>query len=274
VPTEPGIVESLGLELIAGSDLRDRTERDPAPGEYTYLINEATLRVVGWTHEEAIGKRFSVYQDHFAGTVVGVIRDYHFLPLREEVGPLALFVMPSQVNNVLVRIAPGDMPATLVRVESIWRDLVPDRPFTYTFLDEAFARHYAGERQLGRIVGSFSLLAVLIACLGLLGLAAYAAERRRKEIGVRKVLGARVADVVLLLSKEFAILVVIGFAVAAPLAYLAMSRWLEGFAYRVDLGPAVFLMAGTIVLLLALLTVAGQALRAATADPVKSLRSE
>jgi putative ABC transport system permease protein len=274
VPTEPGVVETLGLELIAGSDLRDLTESDPAPGDYQYLVNEAVLRATGWTPEEALGKRFSVFQDQYMGTVVGVIRDYHFLPLHEAVGPLALFVEPSQTNNLLVRLAPGDIPATLARVEAVWQEHVPHRPFTYTFLDEAFAAHYASERQLGRLFGAFALLAVLIACLGLLGLAAYAAERRRKEIGVRKVLGARTGDVVLLLSREFALLVGLGFVVATPLAYMAMSRWLESFAYRVELGMEVFLVAGLVVLLLALVTVSGQAFRAASVDPVEALRSE
>jgi putative ABC transport system permease protein len=274
IPTEPGVVEVLGLELLAGSDLRDRTETDPEPGQYTYLINEAVLRATGWTPEEAIGKRFSVYDDDFMGTVVGVIRDYHFLPLHEAVGPLALFVMPTQLRNLLARTTPDSPAATLAGIEAVWQEMIPDRPFTYSFLDEAFAQHYERERQLGRLLAAFALLAVLIACLGLLGLAAYAAERRRKEIGVRKVLGAGVGHVVVMLSKEFALLVAIGFAVAAPLAYWAMSRWLEAFAYRITLGPAVFLLAGGVVLLLALATVAGQALRAATADPVRALRSE
>jgi putative ABC transport system permease protein len=273
VPTETGVVEALGLELLAGTDFRVPEGVQPQPGKFPYLINEATLRVTGWTPEEAIGKRFSVSGDNRGGTVVGVFRDYHFLPLHEGIGPLALFVEPSQTNNLLVRASPDNMPATLAGIHDVWREHVSHRPFTYTFLDEAFAAHYASERQLGRLFGGFALLAVLIACLGLLGLAAFAAERRRREIGVRKVLGARVHDIVLLLSREFALLVVLGFAVAAPVADLLMSRWLDEFAYRIDLGAGLFLAAGAVAFVLALATVAGQALRAASADPVSTLRS-
>jgi putative ABC transport system permease protein len=274
VLTEPGVVETLGLELLAGADFCITESYQPEPGDYQYLINEAVLRATGWTPVDAIGRRMTVSGDGRWGTVVGVFRDYHFLPLREAVGPLALFVEPSGANNLLVRIAPGDMPATLERLDAVWKEHVPHRPFTYTVLDDAFAAHYASERQLGSLVGAFALLAVLIACMGLLGLAAYAAERRRREIGVRKVLGARTADVVVLLSKEFAVLVALGFAVASPLAYIATNRWLDGFAYRVDLGLDVFMVAGAVVLVLAVLTVSGQALRAATTDPAQAIRSE
>jgi putative ABC transport system permease protein len=274
VPTEAGAVQALGLELIAGKEFSVPEGVKPGPGEYQFLVNEALLQVTGWTPEEALGKRMSVQGDYGWGTVMGVFRDYHFLPLHEGISPLAFFVDPPNTNNLLIRISPAQLPAALAGIQAIWGEHVPHRPFTYTFLDEAFAAHYATERQLGRLFGGFALLAVMIACLGLLGLAAYAAERRRREIGVRKVLGARVHDIVLLLSWEFALLVVLGFAVAAPVAYLLMSRWLDEFAYRIELGVGLFLVAGAIAFLLALATVSGQALRAASADPVRVLRSE
>jgi putative ABC transport system permease protein len=274
IPTEPGVVEALGLDLIAGRDLRTPEGVQPGPGAFEYLVNEAVLRATGWAPEEALGRGFSVSGDGRAGVVVGVFRDYHFLPLHEPIGPLALFPEPDQTNHLLVRLAPADVARTLDRVSAVWQDLVPHRPFTYTFLDASFAAHYEGERRLARLFAAFALLAVLIACLGVLGLAAYAAERRRKEIGVRKVLGARSSQIVTLISREFALLVGVGFLVAAPLAYWAMGRWLEGFAYRVSLGPGVFLLAGGVALALALATVASQALRAARADPVQALRTE
>jgi putative ABC transport system permease protein len=274
VPTEAGVAAALGIEMLAGSDLRMAAGMTPSPGEYGYLVNEALIRATGWTPEEAIGKRMTVSGEYRAGAVVGVFRDYHFMPMREAVGPLALFVDPGQATHLLVRLSPASIPATLAGIESIWGDLVPHRPFSYVFLDEAFAAHYQSERQLGRLFAGFSLLAVVIACLGLFGLATYAIERRRKEIGVRKVLGAGVHHVVTLLSREFALLVVIGFVLAVPIAYWTMSRWLEGFAYRIELGPQVFLLAGGLALVLALMTVSFHAVRAAMSDPVRSLRYE
>jgi putative ABC transport system permease protein len=276
VPADADVVEALGLELVAGAGFPPAAHLEtyaPDDGHYYYLVNEATLRATGWSAEEAVGKRMSVSGDGRWGTLVGVIRDYHFLPLHEEIRPLALFV-EGETNELLVRLAPGDVAGALAAVEATWRRLVPHRPFAYRFLDEAFAAAYASERQLGALFGGFALLAVLIACLGLFGLAAYAAERRTKEIGVRKVLGATARDVVLLLSREYAVLVLVGALVAAPFAYLAVTRWLEGFAYRVPVGPGLFLAAGAAALLLALATVAGQALRAAASDPVKALRYE
>jgi putative ABC transport system permease protein len=267
-------VEALGLELLAGRDLRGPEGATPEPGAYEYLVNEATLVALGWTPEEALGRRFSASGDGRGGTVVGVFRDYHFLPLHEPIGPLAVWAEPAQTNHLLVRLAPGDVAGTLDRVGAVWADLVAHRPFTYTFLDVAFAAHYEGERRLARLFTGFSLWAVLIACLGVLGLAAHAAERRRKEIGVRKVLGASVGSLVALLTREFAVLVTVGFVLAAPVAYLAMDRWLDGFAYRIGLGPGAFLLAGSVALALALATGATQSLRAATASPVDALRSE
>jgi putative ABC transport system permease protein len=273
VSTGRDVVATLGLELVAGTAFDVPDSYAPDSGRYVYLVNEALLRATGWSAEEAVGRRMTVSGDSRWGTLVGVFRDYHFLPLHEEIQPLALFI-DDDVNELLVRLAPGDVGDALLAVEATWRRMVPHRPFEYRFLDEAFAAAYARERQLGRLVGGFAGLAVFIACLGLFGLAAYAAERRTKEIGVRKVLGASARDIVLLLSREFVLLVVLGALVAAPFAYWAAARWLEGFAYRASLGPDVFVVAGAVALLIALLTVSAQALRAASADPVKALRYE
>jgi putative ABC transport system permease protein len=272
VPAEPGVAGALGLEMLAGRDLEAPEGFTPGPGEHQYLINEGVLRATGWTPEEAIGKRMSAGGDGWSGTVAGVFRDYHFLPLHQEIGPMAFFIQADQTNNLLVRVNPEDLPATLSGIEAAWQSLVPHRPFAYRFLDDAFAAHYERERRLGSLFALFALLAVFIACLGLLGLAAYAAERRTREIGIRKVLGAGVRSVVMMLSREFAILVAIGFLIAVPVAYGVTSRWLDGFAYRIDLSAWLFIGAGAATLLLALLVVASQALRAATVDPVHALK--
>jgi putative ABC transport system permease protein len=274
IPTEAGVVETLGLDLVAGSDFRVSADYLPQAGDYQYLINEAVLRATGWTPEEAVGMRMSVSGDNRWGTVVGVIRDYHYLPLREAVGPLALFAQPNHANNLLVRIMPADVPATLGHLEAIWREHVPHRPFTYTFLDDSFATHYADERRLGGLVGSAALVAMLIAGLGLFALAAYAAERRRKEIGVRKVLGAPVHRIIFMLSREFALLIALAFILSGPAAYAFMGRWLDGFAYRIEIGPGIFILVAGFTLTIAFLTVSYQAIRAATADPAPVLQSE
>lgn len=272
VPAEPGVAGALGLQMLAGRDLEAPEGFTPGPGEHQYLINEGVLRATGWTPEEAIGKRMSAGGEGWNGTVAGVFRDYHFLPLHQEIGPMAFFIQADQTTNLLVRVSPEDLPATLSAIEATWQSLVPHRPFAYRFLDEAFAAHYERERRLGSLFALFALLAVFIACLGLLGLAAYAAERRTREISIRKVLGAGVKSVVMLLSREFAILVALGFLIAVPVAYVVTSRWLDGFAYRIDLSVWLFAGAGAATLLLALVTVASQALRAATADPVRALK--
>ncbi|MDX1532305.1 MAG: FtsX-like permease family protein, partial [Rhodothermales bacterium] len=169
---------------------------------------------------------------------------------------------------------PGDVRETLAALEAAWAGFNPERPFEYAFLDAQFDALYHAEARLGTITGAFTVLAVLIACLGLLGLAAFAAEQRRKEVGIRKTLGASVAQIVRLLVADFLRPVAAATVIAAPLAYLVLERWLDGFAARVEVGPAVFLLAGGVALAVALATVSVQTLRAATADPVEALRAE
>ena len=176
----------------------------------------------------------------------------------------------------MVKIAPNDVPGTLAAMEATWQRLAPHRPFVYRFLDQEFDVLYRADQQTGQILSAFAVLAVLIACLGLFGLASFAAEQRTKEIGVRKVLGASASQIVLLLTKDFTRLVVVAFVVAAPVAYLVMNRWLESFAYRVDMMQSwwIFLLAGLATLVVAFLTVSYQSIRAALANPATSLRYE
>jgi putative ABC transport system permease protein len=178
------------------------------------------------------------------------------------------------VGNVLVRLAPGNAQQALHSLEQVWLQVAPERSFEASFLDESLADLYRAETRLAKLIGASTFLAVLIACLGLFGLASFTAVRRTKEIGVRKVLGASVMSIIALLSTDFLKLVGIACLVATPLAYFAMSRWLENFAFHIALGPDVFLLTGVLVLLTTMLTVSYQAIRAALADPVKSLRYE
>ncbi len=221
-------------------------------------------------------------------TVAGITEDFHFASLHTAVEPLMLVTATrplfdglENVNfsaspnlDVAVRLGPGPLPTAMGTLEQVWTATMPDVPFDYAFLDDALGQQYEAEERLGRIVGIASGLAVLIACLGLFGLAALVATQRRKEIGVRKVLGASVANLVVLLSKDLALLVAIAFIAAAPVAYLLVGQWLDDFAYRIEIGPTAFLLAGGLTLLVALLTVSVHALRAANADPVQSLRHE
>ena len=270
---DPDAEETLGLELIAGPGLTPSAPEVPENGTFRYLLNEAAVRQAGWTPEDAVGQRMAVNGSAW-GEVVGVVRDFHFRSLRDEIEPLAMWTDAQSYRRLLVKLAAADVPATMQHVETTYRRFAPDRPFQYTFLDAAFAAQYQSEERIGRIYSAFAALAIGIACLGLFGLAAFAAEQRTKEIGVRKVLGASVPGLLALFSKDFATLVLAGFAVAVPVSYVVMDRWLADFAYRVDLGVGTFLLAGGAVLAIALLTVSRLALKAALADPVKALRYE
>ncbi|MEM9996749.1 MAG: FtsX-like permease family protein [Bacteroidota bacterium] len=220
-----------------------------------------------------------VYSD-YVGTVVGVVPDVHSASLRRAIQPRAyqLDRTPSDtyfvLNRILVKLQPGPADEAVAAIEDVWKTVAPDRPFAPEFLDEQMDALYRAEARLSQVVGVFALLAVVVACLGLFGLASYTAERRRKEIGVRKVLGASVPGLVVLLAKDFLVLVAVASVLAAPLAWWAMRGWLADFAYRIDLGPGLFLAAIGLALIVALATVAGQSFRAASLDPVKSLRHE
>ncbi len=271
LPADAAVTDGLGLTLVAG---RGFPATPPAPdsANYQFVLNETAVQRLGWTPDEAIGRRVAV--DARWGDVIGVAQDFHFRSLQEAIEPLAIWYQPDQVFHLAVRLAPGDTRAALDGLEAVWGRFAAHRPFSYRFLDDVYDRLYRNERQLGQIISVFAFLAIFVACLGLFGLASFTAERRTKEIGVRKVLGASVPNLVALLTKDFVVLVLVAFAVAVPVAWLATSRWLEGFAYRIEVGPGVFLGAGAVVLTIALVTVGGQAFRAATTDPVKALRYE
>jgi putative ABC transport system permease protein len=243
------------------------------------LINETAAKTMGWT--DALGKkveRLNMKSSEFVTSeVIGVVEDFPARSLKYEQQPVVLILTDDAAfggSNALARLDADQIPETLAALQALWTKFAPTHPFEYAFLDERFDALYRAEQQLRLLLGTFAALAVLIACLGLFGLAVYTAERRAKEIGIRKVLGASVPSLVTLLSKEFALLVLAAFVIATPLAYVAMQRWLEDFAYRTDIGAGVFLLAGGLALLITLLTVGYQAVRAALADPVKSLRYE
>ncbi|MES2730758.1 MAG: ABC transporter permease [Bacteroidota bacterium] len=258
------------IQLVAG---RAYAREFPADTAKSLVINEAAAKLYGYANpQEVIGKRFSQWGRE--GTVIGVVKDFNFRSLHQQVEPLALRLEPRSSNCLSLLIKPGDMSTTLAQLERLWREVAPQRPFIYRFLDESFNRQYQADVHFGNVFGTFAGLAIFIACLGLYGLATFTAKQRTKEIGIRKVLGASVSSIVALLSQDFLKLVLVAILLATPLSYYAMIRWLEGFAYQVPIRASIFVWAGFSALLIALLTVSYQAIKAALANPVKSLRTE
>ncbi|AXY74878.1 ABC transporter permease [Paraflavitalea soli] len=237
------------------------------------IMNETAVKLFGYSSpEEAVGRRFKQWGRE--GKIIGVIKDFHFRSLQQDIKPLTMRIEPGGCNLASVKIAAGNVPATLAAIESKWKSTMPNRPYSYQFLDDLFDRQYRAEERFGKLFLNFAVLAIFISCLGLLGLAAYSTMQRTKEIGVRKVMGASVPSIVNLLSKEFLKLVVISFFIAAPAAWYFMTQWLHDFAYRTPITWWIFAVAGIAALVIALTTISFQAIKAALTNPVKSLRSE
>ncbi len=290
-----GFFETYDIALVAGRYFDEAFTTDlfvPPPNAPqgvaptgSYILNESAVRALGWTPEEAIGKQFEMdFSNDFsftvAGPVIGVVEDVHLQSLRERIGPAFYYVpgptwggLPS-FESASVRLAAGDIERTLAEIDAQWRRLNPELPLVRRFLDTDFAALYQNERRQGQLFTLFALLTISLACLGLFGLASYTVERRRKEIGVRKVMGGSVWGIVLLLTKDFSRLVLIANVLAWPVAYGVMNRWLENFAYRIDLTPLIFIGSGLIALSIAWATVGSTAAKAANANPVLALRYE
>lgn len=262
--------DAYHLPLVEGRSFDAERATD---ADESVIINEAALRSFGWQ----TGVGMSVRTGDADYEVIGVVRDYHFDALRDEIAPILHHYRPpeNQVHNfVAARIRPGRAQTALAAAAEAWKRVDRDRDLPYEFADRTFDQLYEQETRLISVTGAFTILAILIACLGLLGLASWSVTQRVREVGIRKVLGASVGRIVMLLSTEFLRLVGIALLVAIPLAYVAAGRWLENFAYRVDLQPGTFALAGAAALVVAFLTVSSMGLRAALTDPVDSLRSE
>jgi putative ABC transport system permease protein len=262
-------LETLGIDVVTGQGFADAAAtRSSLRG--TSLINETAARLAGYT-ADSLGRSGSPFN---SSTVVGIVEDFHASSLFEPIMPVALLHTESVQDRVLVRLREGQTAEGLAAVQAAWADLVPDRPMQYAFVDEALDEMYRAELRLGQLFGVFAVIAIVIACLGLLGLSAYVVRRRAKEISIRKVLGASSRRIVAMLSREFVGLVALAFVVGAPLAYGGMQRWLTDFAYRVELDLGLFVGVGGLALSATLLTVGYHALRAARVDPAEVLRSE
>jgi putative ABC transport system permease protein len=275
-------IPALGIQVVAG---RAFSPDNPADSANSMIVNETLIKDYGWKPEEAIGKRLP---GKFEQTIIGVVKDFNYESLHTPVKPLMLVMKPDSVfkriDNVMfdaapqpritVRLQPGNLESQLAMLKVNWKAIAGDQDFEYRFLDDSLNTMYREEQRLSTIVKYASGLSIFVACMGLFGLATLVVTRRTKEIGIRKVLGADVSNIVGLLSKEFLIMVGIAALVSFPIAWFALHKWLEDFAYRISISWWVFVVAGLVALVIALLTVSFQAIKAAIANPVKSLRTE
>jgi putative ABC transport system permease protein len=261
------------IALVAGRDF----SADPTGNGKEYIINEAMAQELLKDNQKApvtslIGKRFGFDS---LGTIVGIAKNFNFNSLHHKIETMFLF---NQTNwgfsKMSVKIKGQKAAESISYIQSTWKKIFPEQPLEYEFLDDHFSEVYRADSQVSKIVGVLAGLAIVISCLGLFGLASYSAERRVKEVGIRKVMGASIGNIVSLLSKQFIKLVLIANLIAWPIAFFVLSRWLQDYAYRIDISWAVFVLAGVIALLIALITVSFQAIKAAVANPVKSLRTE
>jgi putative ABC transport system permease protein len=265
-------IKTLGMEISKGRNF----SKDFGTDSSAVILNETAARLFGY--QDPIGKKISKLLDVKSTatqnyTVIGVVKNFHFSSLRENIGALCL-TLGRSTENVSFRLSTNNLAATVKNIESIWKKMAPQEPFNYSFLNEDFNAMYASEQRVGKIFIVFAILAIFIACLGLLGLATYAAEQRTKEIGIRKVLGASISNIAAMLSKDFLKLVVIAAVITFPVAGWAMNKWLQDFAYRIAISWWIFMIAGLLAVVIALITISFQAIKAAVSNPVKSLRTE
>jgi putative ABC transport system permease protein len=272
-------IKTLGMKIKLGRGFSAEFPSDSS----AVVLNESAVHQFG-LGENPVGMKISTFYGERpdgspdpaqtkSWTVIGVVENFHFSTMREGITSLGLFLRKSD-GFVVLRFHPAQLKEVIQSVEKIWKRLAPGQPFQYSFLDEDFGRMYASEERLGKIFGLFAGLAIIIACLGLFALTAFTAEQRTKEIGIRKVLGASVGSIVILLSREFGKLIFIALAIATPLAWLGVDWWLKNYTYKAEIGITVYLLAGVFAFVIAWLTMGYQSIRAAMSDPAKSLRSE
>ncbi|MGD8538717.1 MAG: ABC transporter permease [Candidatus Aminicenantes bacterium] len=270
VSTDFDYIPTLGLDIIEGRNFSKQHATDTSEA---VIVNEKAAAIMGF--ESPIGKQFDLWGHQCQ--IIGVVKNFHFRPVHQHIEPLMIWIGSDAFKRqILVRLHPhvSNLQSTLAHIKNTWQTYAHGFPFEFHFLDEAFDQNYRDEQKFGEIIRYFTLFAILISCLGLFGLAAYMAEQRTKEVGIRKTLGATAPNIVLHFLKEYWALIVLANVLAWPVAYLLMTKWLQSFAYRVHIGITLFILSGILALLIALLTVSYQAIRAATANPVDSLRYE
>ena len=273
ISIDSGFIPTMGIEIIAGRNFSSELASDDSQA---ILINETAVKQFNW--ENPIGKTIDLpipdTDKKVTKTVVGVVQDFHTESLHKMIRPLYIDNETKRFRYVSLKLKPLTISDTLAFLRKKWKQIDPAQTFDYFFLDQAFGRQYEADEKLSQILSYFTFLAIFIACLGLFGLASFTAEKRTKEIGIRKALGASVSEIILLLSKQFTKWVLVANIIAWPLAYFAMNQWLQNFAYRINIGLGIFVLAGVLALVIALLTVGYQAIKAARANPVEALRYE
>ncbi|MCL5268917.1 MAG: ABC transporter permease [Bacteroidetes bacterium] len=293
LPVDRDFIKVMKMKLLAGNSFTKYVSAGQSVSDFNsekkwesyfrnknwfYIINQTGLRVLGWkTPEEAIGKRIGIHLsglDLKYGPIVGVVKDFHFTSLHNKIGPIVMFVEPVWFDDIIIRIHARDLSNTLAGIKSVWTKVNPEFPFDYQFVSSEFAAKYAADNQFKAVMGLFSLTAIAVACIGLFAVTLSTAERRIKEIGIRKVLGASVREIMVMLTKDLTKWILLANVFAWPLAYYAMNRWLQGFAYHITMNLWLFVAAGLFTLVVAVLTVGIEAIRAASANPVESLRYE
>jgi len=266
---DAGYLKTFQLPLVAG---RNITTTDSIR---EFLITESLVKKLGYADpHDVLNKEIDLWNGFAKGNVVGVIKDYHTTSLKNEIAPVFFVNVKRAYNTASIKIASSNMSATLKRIENIWNEVYPDFVFDYQFVDERIASFYREEHQLSQLYKIFTAIAIFLSCLGLYGLASFMAVQRVKEVGVRKVLGATAANIVYLFSKEFMVLMAIAFLIAAPLTWYFMHQWLQNFVYKTNISWWIFAIGGATAVAVALLTVSFHAIKAATTNPAKSLRTE
>ena len=268
ITTDGNFAKTMGIDLTEGRYFSKNNPSDSV----AVVLNESAVKT--FNIKDPIGKRIIFAGQNLTCNIIGVVKDFHLRSLHQKIEPLVIYYRSGQTNYLPIRISSNDISGTISAIKNEWKKFVPNKPFEYFFLDEDLNRLYHSDQKTGEILTSFSLLAISIACLGLFGLAAFTTERRTKEIGIRKALGASVLNVIFILSKEFTKWVLIANIIAWPVAYFFMNKWLQDFAYRINVSIWIFILSGIIALFIALLTVISHAIKAARANPVKSLRYE
>jgi len=260
-------IKTFEMEIVDGRDFSKDFQTDTQ----NYIVNEEAVKFMKF--ENPVGKLFSIWDRE--GQIIGVVKNFHSRSLHNEFEPLVLTLTQNWPHNfVFIRIRPENTSQTLKDLEKTWKNFAPDYPFNYQFLDEDFEALYQTDQRTGTLFRYFTILAIFISCLGIFGLAAFTAEQRTKEIGVRKVMGASISSIVALLSREFIILLTLANMIAWPAAFVLMNKMLNNYAYRTDMGFWIFLLAGVLAYTIAILTVSYQAIKAARTDPIDALRYE
>jgi len=277
LPMDEDFIKTMQLKIIAGSDfnhtdvLQIDTTNQRKDFHYSFMLNESAAKALGWTPQQAIGKRIS---KDAPGVIKAVVKDFNFKSFHTPISPLLIFLDHFQTQDLFVRIAGNNTQSAIKSIQTLWKQRVPGRPFEYKFLDDDYDALYRNDQRTADVFTIFSVLAISLACLGLFAITAFSVVQRTKEIGIRKVLGANISSIVLLVSKDFLLMVIIAMVIASPIAWYMSYKWLQDFAYRINIHWWIFIAAGAVSLIVAAITVSAQAIKAALANPVDSLKSE